>query len=391
MMCRCTRWLVVLCCLFVAVASLTSNETLLLFSQYAKNAVSNRSLVYHCSQYCGGIGDRLRGIVTLFYFAVASRRQFFIDMPKPIPFERVFQPAQVDWRWTGRLRCQQHLVAMDDTSTLPFGQLGGPSDPFGDASVVCVTTNARQILRVVASAPSVFGFDNASEGQYFGEAFRHLFQLSGEAAAQLREMERALGLHSHRNCTFCGAVWPDQPWLAVHYRVGVTGAWDDPLRDGLEFSRHVSQCALAVRRHRLVSEPNAAIYVASDSHIAKERITRLVDGRMLPIAIAHTDRSSHTADGQFAAWVEFALLTRATCIVASESGFSQWAAWASLSFSSADRCLVKWRHCDAYLDSSTLHPSTTYLSSTGAVPVWLPWCTWHAVLISAITATFQFQ
>ena len=41
-------------------------------------------LVYECHVHCGGLGDRISGILSAFYAAVATDRMFVIDSTMPI-------------------------------------------------------------------------------------------------------------------------------------------------------------------------------------------------------------------------------------------------------------------------------------------------------------------
>ena len=62
-------------------------------------------LVYHCDlSICGGIGDRLFAISSLLYYAIATRRVFFIVHDRPFPLEYTFVPRLIDWRQPETLR-----------------------------------------------------------------------------------------------------------------------------------------------------------------------------------------------------------------------------------------------------------------------------------------------
>merc|ERR1712194_371135 len=57
-------------------------------------------LVYSCQPFaqCGGHGDRLNGIITVFVLAVLTRRVFLIDSESPIPMTMLLSPHLIDWR-----------------------------------------------------------------------------------------------------------------------------------------------------------------------------------------------------------------------------------------------------------------------------------------------------
>lgn len=51
-------------------------------------------------RWCGGVGDRTAGIVSVFLLALASDRDFFIDSTWTAPLEVVYAPNAHDWRLT---------------------------------------------------------------------------------------------------------------------------------------------------------------------------------------------------------------------------------------------------------------------------------------------------
>eukprot|EP00913_Durusdinium_trenchii_P011719 g11005.t1 len=55
-----------------------------------------RMLIYRCSAmgFCGGHGDRLNGLLSVFLMAVASRRAFFIDAARPVPMHLLLHPRR---------------------------------------------------------------------------------------------------------------------------------------------------------------------------------------------------------------------------------------------------------------------------------------------------------
>ena len=59
-----------------------------------------RTLVYVCLPFsqCGGHGDRINGILTLFLLAIVSKRRFLILSSNPVDLEVVFATHRIDWR-----------------------------------------------------------------------------------------------------------------------------------------------------------------------------------------------------------------------------------------------------------------------------------------------------
>ncbi|XP_045156884.2 uncharacterized protein LOC123523229 [Mercenaria mercenaria] len=64
-----------------------------------KECQRHKFIVYSCdySRSCGGLGDRQRGIVSLFLLALLTSRAFVISSEKPCALENVLKPHLYDW------------------------------------------------------------------------------------------------------------------------------------------------------------------------------------------------------------------------------------------------------------------------------------------------------
>ena len=60
-----------------------------------------RLLIYQCTQHgsCGGLGDRMAGIIAAFVLALATDRSFVLRSTMPAPMELLYEPNGHDWRW----------------------------------------------------------------------------------------------------------------------------------------------------------------------------------------------------------------------------------------------------------------------------------------------------
>lgn len=74
------------------------------YEMFHKNSVeklsrgeSVQALVYSCESNCGGLGDRISGIISSFYAAVVMRRVFVIDSIHPWPLALTLVPVMIDW------------------------------------------------------------------------------------------------------------------------------------------------------------------------------------------------------------------------------------------------------------------------------------------------------
>ena len=53
-------------------------------------------MVYACNHWelCGGLGNRINGMLTVFILAVLTNRSFFIELEYPVPVEAFFLPRR---------------------------------------------------------------------------------------------------------------------------------------------------------------------------------------------------------------------------------------------------------------------------------------------------------
>jgi len=77
-------------------------ETYISLHQKCKRAKNMRYIAYYCGSLingdCGGAGDRFRGMVLTFLFAMLTNRIFLIEWEKPFPLRDHFAPNLIDWR-----------------------------------------------------------------------------------------------------------------------------------------------------------------------------------------------------------------------------------------------------------------------------------------------------
>ena len=68
------------------------------FTSSSNNAT--KYLIYQCYRHCGGVGDRMNGIISLYYVALITKRTFIIDSPYPYPLINMLIPNKVKWNQT---------------------------------------------------------------------------------------------------------------------------------------------------------------------------------------------------------------------------------------------------------------------------------------------------
>ena len=116
-----------------------------------------RALVYTCPRQlggetapqvnfagCGGLADRLKGILSLMELALVTKRSLFIDMKMPLPLEVVLRPYGIDWRMEGVALLEPPV----DTPTPDLNWIsgGGKGGLFSDWYLMAPTPQGTQAI-----------------------------------------------------------------------------------------------------------------------------------------------------------------------------------------------------------------------------------------------------
>lgn len=305
---------------------------------------TNATLIYWCDvdTHCGGIGDRMRSVIDLFFWAVALRRRFLIWMPKPVPLSDILEPVTYNWAIGGSQapHCDLYWRHHKNASGGVFPDRDTAS--YAKFNTICVHTSQFFHARAVRSRKDLFGNAagdaSAFDAQFFGEAFRFLFRPSPHT---WRVMD---ALRKEANLPALQWLRPQQ-WFAVHMRTALA---DDNERDSVADLHNITQCFLETAA---ALEWSGAVLVASDSAAAKSHLLHAIPGATsAAVHVVHVDANAVDVETEhvFAAWSEFLLLAHASCVVASRSGFSEWAVKATLTLGSVG-CLIRWRQCETDL------------------------------------------
>lgn len=296
-----------------------------------------RLLVYSCQPFnqCGGIGDRVNGVITAFLLAVLSRRVFLIDSESPVPLQMLWMPTQIDWRVRGSLGATaglRHHSYHDKRRNFEadIASLAGYSD-----RVLVVSKNYR-MLRSLFEAP-VFSGSAAAMGLpleapafFAARLFGALFRPAPAVARELAHLRASLG------------GLEDRRFIAIHLRTGNI-AWD-PGRHGKEELDDFMKCAaLAEEELAASSSPSGGDakgelglpwVLATDSaevaEAAASRAEALAGKLRVPGARGrvHVERSEmgDVFRGVAANFAEWELFGRAAAVILSRSYFGETAA-----------------------------------------------------------------
>lgn len=239
--------------------------------------------------YCGGFGDRTRGIITTLYLAITHNRAFYLDSSFPDRLQRYFVPLLPNYSWVP-----------PSTTTDPF------------AHALHVPMHIVDFARIHLEPRVVFVPTNNL--LYLGPADEHIAYCLINFILQPSPY-----LLSHINPVLA-ALGP--AFVAIHIRIGSNATWEDPAVVPIAHIHSFFECAIAVQPAK-----STKWLLLSDSH----RVTthaQLVYGPhkivLVPGAIVHVDRSQPSSDPT-RSYVEHVLIAAAAHTVASPSGFSKYA------------------------------------------------------------------
>ena len=316
-----------------------------------------RYIVYECkdgSIPCGGAGDRLIGMIKMFYLALCSRRVLVIDAPFPIPLEQVLNPSHIEWN-----------VSFPETHLYFPDMKYNESAPLGLREEIqgyrIYRTNAHPRKKDLGEIlNSNLMTKHLEQNQWLGkansvtlaaassEAFRAMFKFDPIVIARAQEFKASAGITG--------------PYAGLHMRkgdsnMGVTGQSKAEL-GGLK-SRETDNSKLLDCYHQvktLHSNAFSVAYLASDDVDTKQAMAKADSSihfahNMKPfhVDLLARDGSNKNIDatdqavtqGVIDTWAEMLVLSESTCLLLSQSMFS----FGSLYIRGARDCVVHLESC----------------------------------------------
>lgn len=318
----------------------------------AGNVPLTRAVIARCipGQVCGGLGDRIFGILTLYLGAILTDRAFFIEHSKPQPLSSYLEPNGLEWR-IEKIQDDQMRGGLENcTAGIPQYQ-----DCTFLKMLLPKNTCSRVLTALFSSQPVLVLHSNhrteciqkllvrhdvlpETEGLKFGNdpeelrmwaanvshmLFHHLFKFSPDVIKTAGKGFNLLQKETTApfDCTMC-----------LHIRSGVG------LRERARYTnyRDFSRCGLkaewlAVKNQVCPKSKSVAWLVVSDDEDAAKRVAKLatnltVYGTSALGAPAHLDKMGANPAGLRHIYADWYLLTRCRHLVASLSTFSATAA-----------------------------------------------------------------
>lgn len=271
--------------------------------QYLERSHS-KTLVWTCAGGgCGGIGDRILGILQAFCMAVCLDREFLVDW-RDVTFSSRFQPPE-------RL-----LVALDDRSSTLLRYLDGILQD--DTEVIGIKTNLWMGPAIVQAYECWDDSFILNDARVLQTILKSLLVVSPEVKRLAMGMKEASGLEKNR------------PYIGVHLR---TGHLDEKANHFSE--RNVNwtaflECGFA-QCCEDASDKKLPLYVVSDN----EQLKRVLDQQYRTTGRLHINTLNETELKHYAktsdrdrarsiAWAEWLILAESKCVLPTyQSKYSQ--------------------------------------------------------------------
>ena len=295
----------------------------------ANTDVDKKYLVYSCprNKYCGGHGDRLKGMTMLLLMALLTDRALLIHHPNP-KLCSSFSPNRIKWDLLGE---KEYEMRMNTSSSLYVEWMSFVDynymmdlerEVFLNKTFVAVTHNLEGVGVLLGNSHFQAKIQRlgllANDGRFLmSQLFHYLFKPS-------QEVERILGRFRVKH-----PEYTRDPVIAIHIRTGVIRGTGERVgeigsRVGLEMSGTFFDLASRIEERKELK--NAKWFLATDNESLKRCASRVYPGKI----IMKKEEPVHTNHGQTdqehaVTTVEQVLLMESDILIYSRSGFSELA------------------------------------------------------------------
>lgn len=302
-------------------------------SSFETNSFTSKTFIYSCRSFCGGWGDRLRGIFSVYMLALVSNRRFLIDMSYPCDIHRVLQPHRIDWRFSSNFQTKNRTKLTINTMASwqkeyrikminlikneNFVELWSSYDD------IFMTTNADYLSIVLQNRhypiqlKNLFGRFKLSEIS-LSRLFPFLFDFLFQPKLSVRQ----------RVDVILGAAI-DRRLICFHIRLGKNPS--NPFDHQFQQRENTTRSMIDYVDRHLWNQSESLIFVTSDSSQAIADVLYHYPTNAMTIVgpLLHIDRfdrrTKYLEDGFQKVFADFYLLGECQILIASHSGFSSWA------------------------------------------------------------------
>ncbi|GAA6039174.1 hypothetical protein JCM8097_000453 [Rhodosporidiobolus ruineniae] len=307
---------------------------------------------YHCEQgiNCGGLGDRLLGMTSAFFYGLVTNRAFLAEWQTPIPLDLVFDSPHVNWSYSS-FTSEQHPVLGQkqlvdkarDLDIIHFDRLSV------DATFGTVSWNPKKGKKLTPgfekrdlayASPWIKFFTNRGM-IYRSFRYKHLQKSINRLGLQpasafacisqylFKPKPPALDLISEYTSAL---ALPTVFSVGIHIRTGDRSMKDAEYDKVNTVKRHTQFFRCAKELGATYAQPGQKVIFAlvTDSAHLKDDAQRVFGDRLVTTDMKpqHVHQKSGHAEGVFSAVVEDWILAKADMLVATQdSGFGKLAAF----------------------------------------------------------------
>ncbi|BGP43573.1 hypothetical protein JCM10449v2_007614 [Rhodotorula kratochvilovae] len=307
---------------------------------------------YHCEQgiNCGGLGDRLLGMTSAFFFGLVTQRAFLAEWQSPVPLDVVFDSPHVNWSHSSYTADQHPVLGQKrlassaaELDIIHFDRLSVDAT-FGTVSwnpkIGRKPTPGFERRDMAYQAPWIKFYTNRGM-IYRSFKYKHLQKSLDRLGLQpttafaciseylFKPKPPALDLITQYTSVL---ALPTVFSVGIHIRTG-DQSMRDPEYDRVNtVKRHVSffRCARELGETYARKDQRVVFYLVTDSAHLKRDAQRVLGNKLVTTDMVpqHVHQKSGHVDGVMNAVVEDWILAKADMLVATQdSGFGKLASF----------------------------------------------------------------
>ncbi|CAF3400756.1 unnamed protein product [Rotaria sp. Silwood2] len=306
---------------------------LLNLTAFKTNYLSKKTIIYSCASFCGGWGDRLRGITSVYILALLTNRRFMIDMNYPCDILTVIQPNFVNWTYVKHNKSEKRtrlfintMPSWQKTYRTSISNMIQSTDfvktwlPYDDIVIATNSDYMTPALRnsyMLNKTRQLLGRIPVSQAT-MQTLFALIFELLFKPSVAVRNRVDSVLVNSRHRHLIC-----------LHIRIGKNPT--NPFDHSFTARANTTKAMIKFIDNYLLNKSSSLVFVAADSGQAVSDILRHYPKSSMTITgpILHIDRfdsqSPTICDGFIKVIADFYLLGECKTSLLSNSGFSSWA------------------------------------------------------------------
>ena len=287
-----------------------------------------KTLTYRCESFCGGLGDRLRGIISSYFLALVLHRKFMIHMRYPCEITHLLTPNRYNWIYrklkSNATRSKKVIKAIDKPDILSELRSSSFLNEWAEYDDIIIYTNL-DLLTAIFNNPAIrqnsviniFLQQMLPEEANFQSLFSLLFEILFKPTKKVIQLiDPILEQIASFNMSL----------LCLHIRVGQnpSNPKDQLLKDR---STIADDMITFIEKHIIPKQQNLLMLIASDSNDSISKIKRRFPNQSITIPgpIIHMDRPTtieNIGDGCLTVLATFYVLGECHINILTNSGFS---------------------------------------------------------------------